>query len=73
MLCRCGIGELILIDNDSVELANMNRMFYRPDQCGMTKVDAAKQTLTAINSEVKVWLSLSAHIPSVQSNNNIFT
>ena len=54
MLCRCGIGELILVDNDSVELANMNRMFYRPDQCGMTKVEAAKQTLTAINPEVKV-------------------
>ncbi|KAI6654725.1 Ubiquitin-like modifier-activating enzyme 5 [Oopsacas minuta] len=54
MLSRCGIGELILIDHDSVELANMNRMFYRPEHSGMTKVEAAKQSLTIINSDVKV-------------------
>jgi ubiquitin-like modifier-activating enzyme 5 len=30
MLCRCGIGKLILFDYDKVELANMNRMFYLP-------------------------------------------
>lgn len=26
-----------------VELANMNRLFFRPEQCGMTKTDAAAQ------------------------------
>jgi len=30
-----------------VELANMNRLFFRPDQAGMTKTDAAAQTLGA--------------------------
>ena len=54
MLTRCGIGELTLVDNDHVELANMNRMFYRPSHCGLTKVEAAVQTLTAINPDVKV-------------------
>ena len=29
-----------------VELANMNRLFFRPEQCGMTKTEAAAQTLS---------------------------
>lgn len=33
-------------DYDKVELANMNRLFFRPEQCGMTKTDAAAQTLS---------------------------
>ena len=32
MLTRCGIGKLILFDYDKVELSNMNRLFFRPDQ-----------------------------------------
>ena len=32
MLTRCGIGRLLLYDYDTVELANMNRLFYRPEQ-----------------------------------------
>lgn len=32
MLTRCGIGRLLLYDYDKVELANMNRLFFRPDQ-----------------------------------------
>ncbi|GAB4815026.1 hypothetical protein N2152v2_002072 [Parachlorella kessleri] len=43
MLTRCGIGRLLMYDYDKVELANMNRLFFRPDQCGMTKTDAAAQ------------------------------
>jgi hypothetical protein len=31
-----------------VELANMNRLFFRPEQCGMTKTDAAAQTLSEL-------------------------
>jgi ubiquitin-like modifier-activating enzyme 5 len=32
-------------DYDKVELANMNRLFFRPEHAGMTKTDAAAQTL----------------------------
>ncbi|CAH9096058.1 unnamed protein product [Cuscuta epithymum] len=52
MLTRCGIGRLLLYDYDKVELANMNRLFFRPDQVGMTKTDAAVQTLAEINPDV---------------------
>ncbi|QCD81171.1 ubiquitin-like modifier-activating enzyme 5 [Vigna unguiculata] len=52
MLTRCGIGRLLLYDYDKVELANMNRLFFRPDQVGLTKTDAAVQTLSDINPDV---------------------
>ena len=52
MLVRCGIGKLILYDYDKVELANMNRLFFTPDQIGMDKVQAAKSTLEKINPDV---------------------
>lgn len=52
MLTRCGIGRLLLYDYDTVELANMNRLFFRPDQAGMTKTDAAVETLGGINPDV---------------------
>jgi ubiquitin-like modifier-activating enzyme 5 len=54
MLVRSGIGKLVLFDYDKVELANMNRLFFRPSQAGMTKVEAAKQTLSEINPEVVI-------------------
>ncbi|XP_022729974.1 ubiquitin-like modifier-activating enzyme 5 isoform X3 [Durio zibethinus] len=52
MLTRCGLGRLLLYDYDKVELANMNRLFFRPEQVGMTKTDAAVQTLSDINPDV---------------------
>ncbi|CAD5208512.1 unnamed protein product [Bursaphelenchus xylophilus] len=53
MLTRCGVGKLILFDYDTVELANMNRLFYKPDQSGLSKVEAAKETLVKINPDVE--------------------
>ena len=54
MLTRCGIGKLILFDYDKVELANMNRLFFTPDQAGLSKVEAASKTLTFINPDVEI-------------------
>lgn len=54
MLTRCGIGKLILFDYDKVELANMNRLFFTPDQAGLSKVDAASKTLNFINPDVNI-------------------
>lgn len=53
MLTRCGIGKLLLFDYDKVELANMNRLFYQPNQAGMSKVEAAERTLRDINPDVE--------------------
>lgn len=54
MLTRCGIGKLILFDYDKVELANMNRLFFTPDQAGLSKVEAAAKTLNFINPDVNI-------------------
>ena len=54
MLVRCGVGKLIIFDYDKVELANMNRLFYTPDQCGMSKVAAARKSLGFINPDVEI-------------------
>lgn len=53
MLTRCGVGKLILFDYDKVELANMNRLFFRPEQSGLSKVEASRQTLEGINPDVQ--------------------
>ncbi|KAM3144702.1 Ubiquitin-like modifier-activating enzyme 5 [Paramecium bursaria] len=54
MLTRCGIGKIIMYDYDKVELANMNRLFFTPQQVGLSKVEAAKQTLQNINPDVQI-------------------
>lgn len=54
MLTRCGIGKLVLFDYDKVELANMNRLFFTPDQAGLSKVAAAAGTLNFINPDVRI-------------------
>eukprot|EP00051_Salpingoeca_urceolata_P009017 m.110690 g.110690 ORF g.110690 m.110690 type:complete len:404 (-) comp16069_c0_seq4:169-1380(-) len=52
MLTRCGVGKLIMFDYDKVEMANMNRLFFQPHQAGLSKVEAAKHTLSFINPDV---------------------
>ncbi|XP_030748494.1 ubiquitin-like modifier-activating enzyme 5 [Sitophilus oryzae] len=54
MLTRCGIGRLLLFDYDKVELANMNRLFFQPHQSGLSKVQAAAETLININPDVDI-------------------
>mgnify|MGYP001728376383 CR=1 FL=1 len=49
-LTRSGVGQLDLIDNDTVSLSNLNRQILATyDTVGMRKVDAAKQRVLSIN------------------------
>ncbi|KAK9884276.1 hypothetical protein WA026_005228 [Henosepilachna vigintioctopunctata] len=66
MLTRCGIGKLLLFDYDKVELANMNRLFFQPHQSGLSKVEAAAETLQNINPDVEI-LSFNYNITSVDN------
>ena len=50
----CMVRQLCTCMHLQVELANMNRLFFRPDQAGMTKTDAAAATLHDINPDVEV-------------------
>lgn len=54
MLTRCGVGKLLLFDYDKVEMANMNRLFFQPHQAGLSKVEAARRTLSFINPDVEI-------------------
>ena len=49
-LARSGVGQLDLIDNDTVSWSNLNRQILATyDTVGMRKVDAAKQRVLSIN------------------------
>lgn len=72
MLTRCGVGKLILFDYDKVELANMNRLFFTPDQAGLSKVEAAANTLNFINPDVKIF-SNNYNITTVESFDKFMT
>lgn len=55
-LARAGVGKLILVDPDSVELSNLNRQhFFQPD-IGRVKVEALADHLKAINPEIELVL-----------------
>lgn len=49
LLARCGIGKLILIDFDRVEISNIHRQQYKLSQRGMFKTDALFEILKEIN------------------------
>ena len=48
-LARAGIGRLILIDYDKVDITNLHRQQYKVSQVGMYKTDALKENLLEIN------------------------
>lgn len=55
LLCRAGVGKLLLIDPDRVELSNLQRQaLYTEEDIGVPKALAAQQHLREINSEIAV-------------------
>ena len=48
-LARAGVGTLMLIDFDRVDISNLHRQQYKVSQLGMCKTEAMKQTLAEIN------------------------
>jgi molybdopterin/thiamine biosynthesis adenylyltransferase len=54
-LAAAGVGTLGIVDNDDVDLSNLQRqVIHSTDRIGMSKVDSAEQTITALNPDVKV-------------------
>ena len=47
-LARAGVGRLHLLDFDRVDISNLNRQQYFPEQLGEYKADALKDTLSRI-------------------------
>ncbi len=53
-LARAGIGKLILIDFDRVDIANLNRQHYKVSQIGICKTEAMAENLNEISPYTKV-------------------
>ncbi len=53
-LVRVGFRKLKLVDFDVVETGNLDRQFYFADQVGMYKVEALRQNLLRISSDLEL-------------------
>lgn len=54
-LAAAGVGTIGLVDFDVVDASNLQRqILHNLDRVGMPKVDSARETLTALNPDVKV-------------------
>ncbi|MBV9195549.1 MAG: molybdopterin-synthase adenylyltransferase MoeB [Solirubrobacterales bacterium] len=54
-LAAAGVGTLGIVDNDEVDLSNLQRqVIHSSERIGVSKVDSAEQTITALNPDVKV-------------------
>jgi len=54
-LARCGIGHLVIVDDDTVCITNLNRQIHATRQTlGMRKVDAMKKRVNEIDSRIAV-------------------
>jgi len=54
-LACCGIGEMLLVDFDTVELSNLNRqILYGEADIGQPKVDLAARRLGNFNSSIQI-------------------
>ncbi|MGB0467204.1 MAG: molybdopterin-synthase adenylyltransferase MoeB [Pontibacterium sp.] len=54
-LAAAGVGELVLVDDDQVDLSNLQRQIvHSTDRVGQYKVDSARQALEALNPDIKL-------------------
>ena len=64
-LARAGIGKLILIDFDRVDITNLPRQQYKANQLGMNKTDALRDNLL----EIAPYVTLETHTICVKEEN----
>ena len=70
-LVAMGFGHVILIDDDTVSLTNLQRqILYKESSVSKNKVDEAKIQLSQLNSEIKITILNTRNIKEVLSNNN---
>lgn len=54
-LAAAGVGRLVLVDFDQVDLSNLQRqIIHTTDRIGLSKVGSARQALLALNPEIQV-------------------
>lgn len=54
-LAAAGVGHLVLVDDDVVELSNLQRQIaHGTSNIGLSKVESAKKTIKNLNPEIKI-------------------
>ena len=66
-LARAGIGRLILIDFDRVDITNLHRQQYKASQIGMFKTVALAENL----GEIAPYISLEVHTERITEGNTV--
>ena len=66
-LARAGIGKLILIDFDRVDITNLHRQQYKAEQIGMYKTVALAGNL----KEIAPYISLEIHTERITEDNAV--
>ena len=66
-LARAGIGKLILIDFDCVDITNLHRQQYKAEQIGMYKTVALAENL----KEIAPYISLEIHTERITEDNAV--
>ena len=66
-LARAGVGRLILIDFDRVDITNLHRQQYKADQIGMYKTVALAENL----GEIAPYISLEVHTERITEGNAV--
>ena len=66
-LARAGIGKLILIDFDRVDITNLHRQQYKAEQIGMYKTVALAGNL----KEIAPYISLEIHTERITADNAV--
>ena len=64
-LARAGVGKLILIDFDRVDISNLHRQQYKASQIGMYKTDALLDNLR----EIAPYIELEIHTERITEDN----
>ena len=64
-LARAGIGKLILIDFDSVDITNLHRQQYKANQIGISKTQALRENLL----EIAPYVTIETHSVCISENN----
>lgn len=64
-LARAGIGKLVLIDFDRVDITNLHRQQYKASQIGIYKTKALSENL----KEVSPYTKLETHTVRISENN----
>ena len=66
-LARAGVGRLILIDFDRVDITNLHRQQYKAEQIGMYKTVALAENL----KEIAPYISLGIHTERITEDNAV--